>query len=86
MWTGRPVSVERISRCVKDRWPVNLRNSGVEFDILAGYRGIVMEFAASQNRSDKNYLSATVKVVCSTNQASGVAHPARLVADLYAYR
>ena len=28
MWTGRPVSVERTSLCVRDLCVVNLRNSG----------------------------------------------------------
>lgn len=28
MWMGRPVRVERMSRCVKDLWVVKRRNSG----------------------------------------------------------
>lgn len=43
MWIGRPVSVDRISRCVKDRCPVNRRNSGVEFDILLLFWGVSSE-------------------------------------------
>lgn len=35
MWTGRPVSVDRVSRCVNERCPVNRRNSGVESAMLS---------------------------------------------------
>jgi len=34
MWMGRPVSVERTSRCMSDLWVVKRRNSGAGVAIL----------------------------------------------------
>ena len=34
MWTGRPVRVDVVRRCVNARWPVKRTNSGCEFDMV----------------------------------------------------
>lgn len=47
MCTGRPVSVDSTSRCVKARWPVTFRNSCGD-DILVG---VVTEKAADPGSS-----------------------------------
>jgi hypothetical protein len=61
MWMGRPVSVERTSRCVSDLWVVKRRNSGAgvaivvmacrEFKSLEGLK--TLEFRNGRKDKDR---------------------------------
>lgn len=54
MWTGRPVKVERTSRCVRDLCVVNRRNSGAGAAILCC--GVKVFKEVLRNRYGRNHL------------------------------